>query len=231
MNIVGTKCIGNQLVRMFGKGPNLKRVVTETVDGKTLTHVFDADGKRIISRAKSFAKEAVGNKVVNTRTEVRLQGNNNYKLITDRVYSQNAELLGSRAVSIENGEKLYSGKQAANSARFVKCFRADNNIAVDKSLLLNSVGSRYNPFRMDNGFSNYIVCNSKGLPMPLNSMPKSDMTIREMKSWMAVNKPDSKYLPEGFGPKSLNDITPDAVTAPVADKVTEFNEALKAYFL
>ena len=230
MNIVGTKCIGNQLVRMFGKGPNLKRVVTETVDGKTLTHVFDADGKRIISRAKSFAKEAVGNKVVNTRTEVRLQGEINYKLITDRVYSQNGELLGIRAVSFENGSKDYSGKQAADSARFVKCFRVNNTVA-DKSLLLKSVGSRYSPFRMDNGFSNYICCNSKGLPMPLNSMPKSDMTIREMKSWMAVNKPDSKYLPEGFGPKSLNDITPGAVTAPVADKVTEFNEALKAFFL
>lgn len=230
MNIVGTKCIGNQLVRMFGKGPNLKRVVTETVDGKTLTHVFDADGKRIISRAKSFAKEAVGNKVVNTRTEVRLKDNKSYKLVTDRIYSQNGELLGSRAVSFKDGSKYYSGKQAANSDRFVKCFRVDNT-AMHKSLLLNSVGSKYNFFPMDIGYANYIICNSKGLPMPLNSMPKSDMTIREMKSWMAVNKPDSKYLPDGFGPKSLNDITPDAVTAPVADKVTEFNEALKAFFL
>lgn len=230
MNVVGTKCVGNQLIRMFGEGANLKRVITETVDGKTLTHVFDADGNRIISRAKSFAKEAVGNKVVNTRTEIRLKGNNNYKLITDRVYSQNGELLGSRAISYVNNEIFNSGKQSVNSDRFVKSIRT-NGTVMYKALLKSPVGSKYRCEDMDSGYVNYICCNNKGLPMPLNNMPSYDMTIREMKNWMAVNYPKENYLPEGFGPKSLNDITPDAVTAPVADKVTEFNEALKAYFL
>lgn len=232
MNVVGTKCVGNQLIRMFGEGANLKRVITETVDGKTLTHVFDADGNRIISRAKSFAKEAVGNKVVNTRTEVRLKGDNNYKFITDRVYSQNGELLGSRATGFNNGVKVHLGKQAVNGDRFVKSFRGDGT-TLDKAIISNVyASSKYNYVLMGSGYGQWVQYNMKGLPMPRNGyVPDSYMSIKDMKSWMAVNRPDSNYLPEGFGPKSLNDITPDAVTVPVADKVTEFNEALKAYFL
>ena len=44
--------IGARLVRQFGEGKNLRKVVTETLNGKTFTKVLDSNGNTILDRAK-----------------------------------------------------------------------------------------------------------------------------------------------------------------------------------
>lgn len=84
--------IGARLVRQFGEGKNLRKVVTETLNGKTFTKVMDSEGALIVERAKQIQKAKVDNNNVNTITKItrrisREPQNYTYvtKEITDRV--------------------------------------------------------------------------------------------------------------------------------------------------
>lgn len=79
-----------------------KQFITQTMGNKTLTKVFDKEGKFLFERLKTIEKSKVGSKNVITRTSVSvfdsgksLEGS---KQIYDRVYDSSGKYLGFRNV-------------------------------------------------------------------------------------------------------------------------------------
>ena len=75
--------VGTRLVREFGKGSNLKKVVTEVLDGKVYTKVLNKDGKVVQERVKAFAEKNVGDKFVKTTTKVLKEESKYIKALED----------------------------------------------------------------------------------------------------------------------------------------------------
>ena len=90
--------IAKILIKEFGQGANYRKIMTQTLNGKTLTKVVDADGKILVERAKIIEKSTVGDKNVITKkiAEV-LNGTEGHKSVYDRVYSS-GNLVGARKV-------------------------------------------------------------------------------------------------------------------------------------
>lgn len=86
------------LIKEFGKGINYRKIMTQTLNGKTLTKVIDKDGKVLVERAKVIEKNTVGDKkVITKKIAEELNGTNGHKYVYDRVYSS-GELVGARKV-------------------------------------------------------------------------------------------------------------------------------------
>ena len=110
--------IGARLVHSFGPGNGLRKVVTETLNGKTLTKVMDSEGALIVERAKQIQKAKVDNNNVNTITKItrrisREPQNYTYvtKEITDRVYNAESKFLGCRIEGDYFLDKPYASKK------------------------------------------------------------------------------------------------------------------------
>ena len=80
---------------------NGKRVETQTLNGKTITNVYDEAGNLLKTRAKKIERYNVGDKKVITTT-VFEGGKDCYdyaKIVKDKVYTQEGKFLGSRTKS------------------------------------------------------------------------------------------------------------------------------------
>ena len=81
---------------------NGKRIETQTLNGKTITNVYDEAGKLLKTRAKKIERYNVGDKKVITTT-VFEDGKSSYnyakKIVKDKVYTQEGKFLGSRTKS------------------------------------------------------------------------------------------------------------------------------------
>lgn len=192
---MGIMTIGSRLVRAFGEGKNLRKVVTECVNGKTYTRVLDTQGHTLKNRFKMIERTNVGNKKVSTITKV-----NEYPDIGDglikkttynRVYNSEGALFGSRWKFEElvgnNFKKVAVSKQGTSYSRQLKYY--DNGLLDSKHGAHSFPGSNHSQF-----FSSACVkYNKKGLPCPKGLSPNNDMSLKEMKDWHFANCPERPY--------------------------------------
>lgn len=182
--------IGTRLVRCFGKGDNLKKVVTEVVDGKTFTNVFDAKGNLIKQRVKAFSEEMVGDKFVKTKTTVTEHCHEIFKDITDSVYKTIDDVKkfvgGRKTHYIDAGYEDSTDFLKKESVRYFN--RANSHKGVKTTY---SDGLRYARREYDNVLS----YNDKGLPMPntLSRTAAEDLSLKEMREWHLKNHPQRPY--------------------------------------
>ena len=226
MITLGTQQIGNKLVRSIGEGKNLKRVITEVVDGKILTHVFDSEGNRFLSRAKQFSEDKVGDKFVKTttkvvnsrgRSSVDIEPDKFSRTVIDRVYDNNGKLVGSRAVfengdSIEKMAKVAVSKQGSDDIRLTKYFSTENGRVTSKEAVTDTNAGAVYELKHSGMKMNY---NDKGFPMPEikrnimdviapKRLPSSDMSLRQMIDWKNVNYPKDSYTRPEFKLQNLD---------------------------
>ena len=197
--------IANRLVRTFGSGANLKKFVTEVVDGKTFTTVFDNEGSKIATRVKAFADEVVGDKLVKTKKNVvQHRFGAPEKRIIDRVYSiadDTKTLIGKRKTNYRTADgtliKTSKGFVNKDSGKNVYTYYGVNGTRLRKD------------YYSDGLHDGHILMNSLGLPYPkgraveeLVESPLSDMRIHHFN-----NKPGEKYLPDWCNMPSLDDVS------------------------
>lgn len=185
--------IGSRLVRVFGEGENLRKVVTECVNGKTYTRVLDVQGNILKHRLKVIERTNVGNKKVSTIIKVNENVKSFIKTTYDRVYNSEGSLLGSRCTfeGKPNGythlEKVASTKQGTGISRQIKFFWKDN--VIYKSMYKASPGSMH----IKDSSSARVYYNQKGLPCPVGLDPHNNMSLKEMKDWHFANNPERYY--------------------------------------
>ena len=193
--------IGARLVRQFGEGKNLRKVVTETLNGKTFTKVLDSNGNTILDRAKKIDRYEVGNKKVSTITKVSQKPESpRTKQVTDRVYDGESRLLLGKRVTnfradINKKENCYgfvkrstTKSHILNDIGIKKDFNGDG-IAESRTIVIDG----FYPVRS-------LHHNNKGLPMPKGGNPGyfEDMSLAEMRRWNVLNNPDKPYAPAEF---------------------------------
>ena len=189
--------IGARLVRRFGEGPNLKTVVTETLNGKTFTRVLNSNGNTILDRAKKIDRYDVGNKKVSTITKVSEKpGSPRTKQVTDRVYDGESRLLGIRRTDFNDIGNDYTEfakvsvtKSPIAENRAIKKDFDGDGIAKSRTILIEGF------YPLDS-----LRHNNKGLPMPKGGNPGyfEDMSLAEMRRWNVLNNPDKSYAPAEF---------------------------------
>ena len=189
--------IGARLVRKFGEGKNLRKVVTETLNGKTFTKVLDSNGNTILDRAKKIDRYEVGNKKVSTITKVSDElGHVLKKTVTDRVYNAESGLLGVRRTDFfDTGDdytgfvKRYATKRSIAGNRGIKKEFDNDGIAKSRTMIKDGIY-----------YWSGLNHNNKGLPIPTGEDPAyfKDMSLAEMRRWHLEHKPDRAYAPAEF---------------------------------
>ncbi len=189
--------IGARLVRQFGEGKNLRKVVTETLNGKTFTKVLDSNGNTIFDRAKKIDRYEVGNKKVSTITKVSdKSGHVLQKTVTDRVYNAESGLLGVRRTDFfDTGDdytgfvKRYATKRSIAGNRGIKKEFDNDGIAKSRTMIKDGIY-----------YWSGLNHNNKGLPIPTGEDPAyfKDMSLAEMRRWHLEHKPDRAYAPAEF---------------------------------
>jgi len=188
--------IGARLIKSFGSGENLRRVITETVDGKTFTNIYDAAGNLLRQRVKEITRYSVGNKNVITIKKINseMKSGTNYpesttKNFLDKVYDKAGKLLGFRKETGHVGSSIKEVKKLNIAERYETEKTFDCGKANYKSVFGKSI--RYN---------------NKGLPMPqgMNYATASGKSIAEMNKIHMEVAPDVSYAPGGFGLDHLN---------------------------
>ena len=189
--------IGARLVRQFGEGNNLRKVVTETLNGKTFTKVLDSNGNTIFDRAKKIDRYEVGNKKVSTITKVSdKSGHVLQKTVTDRVYNAESGLLGVRRTDFFDTGDDYTG--------FVKRYATKRSIAGNRGIRkeFDNDGIAKSRIMLKDGIYYWsgLNHNNKGLPIPSGENPAyfKDMSLAEMRRWHLEHKPDRAYAPAEF---------------------------------
>ena len=204
----------NTFSSWFGKGSNLKKVITEVLDGKVYTKVLNKDGKVVQERVKAFAEKNIGDKFVNTTTKVlkeeRMGSPSIEKEVMDRVYDSGHRYLGCRDTSY----RQYVDSDDWYKSRVAK--RANNS---DKVTITEFVGDGRRVFKYvfdKNNPSVGIDFNNKGLPLPdwaksINQSPSDevyknlhDKSLKDMLAYHFKVKPYQKYIPDEAGLQSLN---------------------------
>ena len=189
--------IGARLVRQFGEGKNLRKVVTETLNGKTFTKVLDSNGNTIFDRAKKIDRYEVGNKKVSTITKVSdKSGHVLQKTVTDRVYNAESGLLGVRRTDFFDTGDDYTG--------FVKRYATKRSIAgnrgIDKEFDNDGIAKSRTMIKDGIYYCSGLNHNNKGLPIPTGEDPAyfKDMSLAEMRRWHLEHTPDRAYAPAEF---------------------------------
>ena len=193
---MGTLTIGSRLVRTFGQGKSLRRIVTEVVDGKTYTRVLNAEGEILKERVKMIERMKVGNKKVSTITKVTEGADGQLrKYVYNRVYNQEGKFLGSRLRYIPdlgNPNLFRVSKQAAHeNNNLSKLFANDRALQKELRYTFPGASELHEP-------SAIIHYNNKGLPRPYTLLGGDDMTLREMRNWHFQNAPEIPYSLPGF---------------------------------
>ena len=192
---MGLITIGSRLVRTFGEGKNLRKIVSECVNGKTYTRVLNADGKILTDRVKMIERSTVGNKKVSTITKVSKDSDNVVsKSVYNRVYNQEGQLLGSRNIFhpdiTENSYYVSKqGNDLINLSKWVK-----NGLVRNKEYASNYPGCKYIR-KIPRMMMRY---NNKGLPRPYRLDGGDNMSLKEMRNWHFANSPDLPYAPKEF---------------------------------
>ena len=225
---------GLQLIRNFGNGENLRKVITEVIDGKILTKVLNSEGTLLAARTKTISSQVVGDKFVRTVTKelaekqphpILGQDTPFYwgsKTVTDRIYRANnigdSKKLGERIVYYNRGASdTYhrSGvlKRDANGfetyTRFG--FREGNN-RFDKVIVKNAERDNDYYNQMRNGLIGegdyYINYNNLGLPVPYGvhgaDPAFTNKSLKEMVDIHYNIHPERNYLPNDSGLQNLN---------------------------
>lgn len=133
MGIISSNTIqvGRRLVKTFGEGQNLKKVVTETLeDGNILTRVFNNEGKQLTERLKKVGNmEEVGDKLVKTTTKViKDEEGVITKQVRDRVYDK--KLVEEQLADMEKVKEfkrkseLFTGLNAEEEAELAKLLKS-----------------------------------------------------------------------------------------------------------
>ena len=189
--------IGARLVRQFGEGKNLRKVVTETLNGKTFTKVLDSNGNTILDRAKKIDRYEVGNKKVSTITKVSDEpGHVLKKTVTDRVYNAESGLLGVRRTDFSDIGDDYTG--------FVKRYAKKRSIAgnrgIDKEFDNDGIAKSRTMIKDGIYYWSGLNHNNKGLPIPTGGNPAyfKDMSLAEMRRWNVLHNSDQAYAPAEF---------------------------------
>lgn len=187
---MGLITIGSRLVRTFGEGKNLRKIVSECVDGKTYTRVLGEDGKILTDRVKMIERSTVGNKKISTITKVSKNSDDEVsKSVYNRVYNQEGQLLGSRNIwHPDITENSYHVSKQGNDYDQLSKFVEDGRVFF-KSLRYNFPGRMhtYNNIEMS------IHYNNKGLPRPYRLSGGHDMSLKEMRDWHLRNSPELPY--------------------------------------
>lgn len=195
--------IAQRLVRTFGQGENLRKVVTETIgEGKTLTKVLDNKGNLLTERLKVINRgEVVGDKFVNTITKVEQKsGDSPTKKVTERVYNSEGENIGQR---IRNWfDNILDWK-------FVKTKGAK----LETEYRINKDNNTRRSLRKNCGF---LYCNGKGLPIPyakqkgvLTNEVLNNGSLKDIRKAFQTEYPGSTYAPKEFSFSSLDEHLPD----------------------
>lgn len=187
--------IGARLVRAFGKGKNLRKVVTEAVNGKTYTRVLDAEGNILRNRLKMIERTNVGNKKVSTITKVdEIPGKKLgaiKKTTYDRVYSSEGALLGSRCKFEEQiGEKFQKvavSKQGNSPLREKKRYFREK---LFQKFAFSELPGRNHGTWFSSAEVKY---NRKGLPCPKGLHFANDMSLKQMRDWHFAHHPERPY--------------------------------------
>lgn len=208
--------IGARLVRKFGEGKNLRIVVSETLNGKTLTKVLDSNGNTIINKAKKIDRYEVGNKKVSTITKVSEEsGYCLEKTVTDRVYDAESGLLGMRRTYFLNVGRDTEFVKLSTAKRFMAGDRRGINKKFDEYGIAKSRGIFADGHRIlyHNSYGlpvrgsypcdyacKILEHNNKGLPIPRGTNPEEmkDMKLAEMRCWHVLHNPDLSYAPGEF---------------------------------
>ncbi len=133
MGIISSNTIqvGRRLIKTFGEGQNLKKVVTETLeDGNILTRVFNNEGKQLTERLKKVGNmEEVGDKLVKTTTKVvKDEEGVITKQVRDRVYDK--KLVEEQLADMEKVKEfkrkseLFTGLNAEEEAELAKLLKS-----------------------------------------------------------------------------------------------------------
>jgi len=220
---MGITQIGARLIRSFGSGENLRKIVTETVNGKTYTRVLDKDGNIVKERVKQIVRnQQVGNKKVNTVTKIISRPESSpHKLVYDRVYSAEGEFLGSRATMFnifsDGIEKDAVLKNRVGGNSFLKWFASGGKVASK----VGGCPAGARP-RTDIGYNCSVHYNDKGLPVPQwkNDVPEDvkGMSLKEMRDLHLKTHPEVFYAAPGSGLEFLDKPTEGLATMNDLDK-------------
>ncbi len=200
--------IGSRLMRTFGEGKNLRKIVTECVDGKTYTKVLGADGEILIDRVKAFERSTVGNKKV--LTTIKINQNDSgvvSKSVYDRVYDRYGHFRGAREVFTPDIDccEQFSAK-ISDVHIFFQEKRFINGIVCSKQAKLGF--ARSIPSRLVRRDGMTLAYNKKGLPLPQSSANAKvnfdEMSLKEMRNWHIKNCPELPYAQMYFNLKALD---------------------------
>ena len=225
---------GLQLVRNFGNGANLRKVITEVIDGKIVTKILNSEGTLLFARTKTISNQVVGDKFIKTVTKELTEKQPHpflkrdipfywgSKTVTDRVYRANDigdyQKLGERIVYYNRGasdiyHKIGVLKRAANGSETYTRFRTIRGLGderFDKVIIKNAKrdGDYYKHMR--NGIIGkddyYINYNNLGLPVP-NGAHWAEFANTSLKDMLNIHyniHPGKNYLPNDSGLQALN---------------------------
>jgi hypothetical protein len=220
---LGTQQLGNKLVRTFETKDGIRRAVTEVVDGKTLTHIFDLSGNHVVSRAKTFATEQVGNKTVRTidkfETNLNIDCPDHLKDIRTTVNNiyKDKKYLGSRKTIDYNDGNVTVLKKSANSPiTQVKAYY--------DSILRGRV-----EFDQNHNVLSRHEANNLGLPIPKLSMRDNydGLSLRQMRDKFFNINPQEPYTYSKRLAK-LNKVDASVILSPINDKIAKLTEKLNS---
>lgn len=193
---MGLITIGSRLVRTFGEGKNLRKIVSECVDGKTYTRVLGADGKILTDRVKMIERSTVGNKKVSTITKVSKGADDVVsKSVYNRVYNQEGQLLGSRNIlhpDIYQNAHLVAKQGNEDNINLAKWFGDGKVFAKEVRYRRPGRASFFGQPEM------ILRYNNKGLPLPKGLDKADDMSLKELRNWHFMNTPQFPYAPKDF---------------------------------
>ena len=197
--------IGNRLIRTFGEGKNLKRVVTELFDGKIFTNVYDVSNrnKLIRSRVKVFSESNVNGKTIKTKTSVIETPGETYKKVCDRFYKEGSD-----------GNKFLGYRECISSSNDFnfKALSSPNSNFVSATYYMKD-GRRnfryYYKERSDKPFDR-VDYNKKGLPYPVRCLGSrreelANASLKDMRNWHIKNYPYLRYMTDELNMGSLDE--------------------------
>ena len=178
------------IVRRFGNGDDLKKVITETIGGKTITRVFDNSGKELINRVKTITVQHVGDKIVKTKdvetvknvyaTEKQKCKSLGIKQKFERVYNANGKLLGGKITQLMPEVQINSEKSDVKKINPIEKINAKDYFVTRYSgklkrrfpnLTITKICNGIRYFKNTRGVINEssdfnLFYNNKGLPIP-----------------------------------------------------------------
>ena len=184
-----TTQIGTRLVRPLGNEG--KKIISETLNGKTYTKIIDKTGAAIRERVSTNSTQ-IGHRTISRRIIVDREsigntyGENIYKKIKDRVYN-NAynELLGTREqlFTLQGTEFIKKSCSKQTETRgIVRNFREDGTVRNVDVKTKDQPSAKY-------------YCNNLGLPIPqsLSSNQCMNKSIKEMQAMHLAEAPHVPY--------------------------------------